>query len=124
MLPSTGEGLSPTRPDRAESPASAAVALAVPVLPALSELAELPELPALPGIPALPSRPLRPARPRPPQRPQPEPSPEDGLAPARPDGVPEPRGCLYALSQPPLMLFLCVIGGLIGAGGAWDLLFL
>jgi hypothetical protein len=36
----------------------------------------------------------------------------------------EPKGCLYALSQPPLMLFLCVIGGLIGAGGAWDLLFL
>lgn len=36
----------------------------------------------------------------------------------------EPKGCLYALSQPPLMLFLCVIGGLIGAGAAWDLLFL
>ncbi|WP_157856346.1 hypothetical protein [Actinacidiphila yeochonensis] len=36
----------------------------------------------------------------------------------------EPRGCLYALSQPPLMLFLCVIGGLIGGGAAWDLLFL
>ncbi|MFI1095799.1 hypothetical protein [Streptomyces sp. NPDC020917] len=38
-------------------------------------------------------------------------------------GQPEPKGCLYALSQPPLMLFLCVIGGLIGAGAAWDLLF-
>lgn len=37
---------------------------------------------------------------------------------------PEAKGCLYALSQPPLMLFLCVIGALIGAGGAWDLLFL
>jgi hypothetical protein len=35
----------------------------------------------------------------------------------------EPKGCLYALSQPPLMLFLCVIGGLIGGGAAWDLLF-
>jgi hypothetical protein len=35
----------------------------------------------------------------------------------------EPKGCLYALSQPPLMLFLCVISGLIGAGAAWDLLF-
>jgi hypothetical protein len=35
----------------------------------------------------------------------------------------QPKGCLYALSQPPLMLFLCVIGGLIGAGAAWDLLF-
>lgn len=39
-------------------------------------------------------------------------------------GAEEPRGCLYALSQPPLMLFLCVIGGLIGGGAAWDLLFL
>jgi hypothetical protein len=28
-----------------------------------------------------------------------------------PAGVEEPKGCLYALSQPPLMLFLCVIGG-------------
>lgn len=35
----------------------------------------------------------------------------------------EPKGCLYALSQPPLMLFLCVVGGLIGGGAAWDLLF-
>ncbi|WP_405579229.1 hypothetical protein [Streptomyces sp. NBC_01190] len=36
----------------------------------------------------------------------------------------EPKGCLYALSQPPLMLFLCLVGGLIGGGAAWDLLFL
>jgi hypothetical protein len=35
----------------------------------------------------------------------------------------EAKGCLYALSQPPLMLSLCVIGGLIGGGAAWDLLF-
>ncbi|HEY5833621.1 hypothetical protein [Streptomyces sp.] len=34
----------------------------------------------------------------------------------------QPKGCLYALSQPPLMLFLSVIGGLIGGGAAWDLL--
>jgi hypothetical protein len=34
----------------------------------------------------------------------------------------QPKGCLYALSQPPLMLFLCVIGGLIGAGAVWDLM--
>lgn len=41
------------------------------------------------------------------------------------DGVPsaEARGCLFALSQPPLMLFLTVIGALIGLGAAWDLLF-
>ncbi|MDX6352474.1 MAG: hypothetical protein QOF84_7264 [Streptomyces sp.] len=33
----------------------------------------------------------------------------------------EPRGCLFALSQPPLMLFLTVIGGLLGAGALYDL---
>jgi hypothetical protein len=52
------------------------------------------------------------------------PAPE---APAPPVGAlvaQEPKGCLYALSQPPLMLFLCVIGALLGAGAAWDLLVL
>jgi hypothetical protein len=39
-------------------------------------------------------------------------------------GEEEPRGCLYALSQPPLMLFLCVIAGLIGSGAIYDLLLL
>ena len=38
--------------------------------------------------------------------------------------VQEPQGCLYALSQPPLMLFLLVIGGLLGLGASYDLLFL
>lgn len=33
----------------------------------------------------------------------------------------EPRGCLFALSQPPLMLFLTVIGGLLGIGALYDL---
>ncbi|WP_431945878.1 hypothetical protein [Actinacidiphila sp. bgisy167] len=33
----------------------------------------------------------------------------------------EPRGCLFALSQPPLMLFLTVIGGLLALGGLYDL---
>ncbi|HEY3480538.1 MAG TPA: hypothetical protein VGL02_16710 [Streptomyces sp.] len=37
-------------------------------------------------------------------------------------GSPEARGCLFALSQPPLMLFLCVIGALLGAGAIYDLL--
>jgi hypothetical protein len=37
---------------------------------------------------------------------------------------PEARGCLYALSQPPLMLFLLVIGGLLGLGAGYDLIFL
>lgn len=32
-----------------------------------------------------------------------------------------PRGCLFALSQPPLMLFLTVIGVLLGIGGLYDL---
>ena len=59
-----------------------------------------------------------------PVRPVPEPTPpEPSAAPARRAAAPEPKGCLYALSQPPLMLFLCVIGGLIGGGAAWDLLF-
>jgi hypothetical protein len=59
----------------------------------------------------------------------PLPAPRQGAAPVQEAAsaaaaADEPKGCLYALSQPPLMLFLCVIGGLIGAGAAWDLLFL
>lgn len=34
---------------------------------------------------------------------------------------PESRGCLFALSQPPLMLFLAVIGALLALCGAHDL---
>lgn len=33
----------------------------------------------------------------------------------------EPKGCLYALSQPPLMLFLAVIAVLLAVTGAHDL---
>ncbi|MER7990680.1 hypothetical protein ABTY53_34610 [Streptomyces noursei] len=33
----------------------------------------------------------------------------------------EPRGCLFALSQPPLMLFLAVIGLLLLLGAVHDL---
>lgn len=44
--------------------------------------------------------------------------------PAPPLPAPEAQGCLYALSQPPLMLFLLVIGGLLGLGAAYDLIFL
>ncbi|MDT0320717.1 hypothetical protein [Streptomyces millisiae] len=32
----------------------------------------------------------------------------------------ERRGCLFALSQPPLMLFLTVIGGLLLIAGVHD----
>lgn len=45
-------------------------------------------------------------------------------APVVPPADPEPRGCLYALSQPPLMLFLSVIATLIGLTGAYDLFLL
>ncbi|HET6855638.1 MAG TPA: hypothetical protein VFH94_00880 [Streptomyces sp.] len=36
----------------------------------------------------------------------------------------EPRGCLFALSQPPLMIFLGVIGSLLLMGAIHDLLLL
>ncbi|WP_169746111.1 hypothetical protein [Streptomyces violens] len=35
--------------------------------------------------------------------------------------APESRGCLFALSQPPLMLFLTVIGVLLLLGAVHDL---
>ncbi|WP_199566855.1 hypothetical protein [Streptomyces triticagri] len=44
-----------------------------------------------------------------------------GQAPAPPS---EQRGCLFALSQPPLMIFLAVIGGLLLLGAAHDLFLL
>ncbi|MET9393998.1 hypothetical protein ABZY20_26920 [Streptomyces sp. NPDC006624] len=36
----------------------------------------------------------------------------------------EPRGCLFALSQPPLMIFLAVIGSLLLMASLHDLLLL
>lgn len=44
----------------------------------------------------------------------------------RPCGPPGPRarGCLYALSQPPLMLFLAVVAGVVFLAAAHDLLLL
>ncbi|MEI5103649.1 hypothetical protein RB200_40580 [Streptomyces sp. PmtG] len=47
--------------------------------------------------------------------------------PARPDGhgtADEPRGCLFALSQPPLMIFLAVIGCLLLMAALHDLFLL
>ncbi|MFD7509356.1 hypothetical protein ACFV5N_08430 [Streptomyces sp. NPDC059853] len=35
-------------------------------------------------------------------------------------GDPEARGCLFALSQPPLILFLTVIGTLLLVAGVYD----
>ncbi|MGW8375800.1 hypothetical protein [Streptomyces sp. ODS28] len=52
--------------------------------------------------------------------------PEPAPAPPAPLPLPDPeaRGCLFALSQPPLMLFLAVIAVLLAVTGAHDLLFL
>ena len=44
--------------------------------------------------------------------------------PPTPPALTEPKGCLYALSQPPLMLFLAVIAILLAVTGAHDLLML
>lgn len=45
-----------------------------------------------------------------------------GEAPASP--AEEPRGCLFALSQPPLMIFLTVIGSLLLMAALHDLFLL
>ncbi|MQY11943.1 hypothetical protein SRB5_20680 [Streptomyces sp. RB5] len=48
---------------------------------------------------------------------------EDSVPPPDTPAAPsEARGCLFALSQPPLMLFLTVVGGLIALTGAHDLI--
>lgn len=106
MLTSPGEPLAPPRPERAEPPVTAAPPLrgpaaARPAAPSVSPTlapASVPSLAPAATPAALSARVSVPA-------------------------ADEPKGCLYALSQPPLMLFLCVISGLIGAGAAWDLLF-
>ena len=97
MLPTSGDSLAPPRPDRAEPPVIAVTAVRQ----------ERYERPAPAPLCALA---LAPAEPVPPE--------DTGLGLAE-----EPKGCLYALSQPPLMLFLCVIASLIGLGAAWDMLF-
>ncbi|CAM5261149.1 hypothetical protein SCYAM73S_05831 [Streptomyces cyaneofuscatus] len=45
-----------------------------------------------------------------------------GEAPAPP--AEEPRGCLFALSQPPLMIFLTVVGSLLLMAALHDLFLL
>ncbi|MFG2626031.1 hypothetical protein [Streptomyces sp. NPDC048473] len=45
-----------------------------------------------------------------------------GDAPATP--AEEPRGCLFALSQPPLMIFLAVVGSLLLMAAVHDLFML
>lgn len=57
--------------------------------------------------------------------PPPTPPARPATAPAASQqGVPESRGCLYALSQPPLMVFLAVIAALLAITGVHDLLLL
>lgn len=55
--------------------------------------------------------------------PQPEPPTEPPMEETPPE-CPQPRGCLFALSQPPLMLFLAVIGALLLLTAVHDLLLL
>ncbi|EDY50799.1 hypothetical protein [Streptomyces clavuligerus] len=47
-----------------------------------------------------------------------------GEAPAHANDPNEPRGCLFALSQPPLMIFLTVIGVLLLMAAVHDLFLL
>ncbi|MER5771215.1 hypothetical protein [Streptomyces sp. NPDC001985] len=47
-----------------------------------------------------------------------------GDAPAPTNEPDEPRGCLFALSQPPLMIFLTVIGVLLLMAAVHDLFLL
>ncbi|MER7517519.1 hypothetical protein [Streptomyces sp. NPDC126499] len=55
----------------------------------------------------------------------PVPAPAPGAVPApAPSEADEPRGCLFALSQPPLMIFLAVIGGLLLMAAVHDLFLL
>ncbi|MCX2182400.1 hypothetical protein KV205_17950 [Streptomyces sp. SKN60] len=49
--------------------------------------------------------------------------PAPGAAPSVPVAE-EPRGCLFALSQPPLMIFLAVIGALLLMAAVHDLFLL
>lgn len=58
--------------------------------------------------------------------PQSDPAPPDerGTAAHERGTADEPRGCLFALSQPPLMIFLAVIGSLLLIASLHDLLLL
>ncbi|MFZ3556200.1 MULTISPECIES: hypothetical protein [unclassified Streptomyces] len=52
-----------------------------------------------------------------------EPTPPEPV-PVRTEERPSQRGCLFALSQPPLMIFLGVIGSLLLLAALHDLLLL
>ncbi|WP_156721520.1 hypothetical protein [Streptomyces apocyni] len=61
--------------------------------------------------------------PAPAPAPAPASAPAPGPAPTSAPSAPasEPRGCLFALSQPPLMIFLGVIGCLLLIAAMYDL---
>ncbi|WP_327293500.1 hypothetical protein [Streptomyces sp. NBC_01198] len=108
MLPTTGDRVAAARPDRAGPtasdvlPAPRSAPAAARVLITEVVITEVPRATTatvpLEALQAL--------------------EPPAAVAPAD-----EPQGCLYALSQPPLMLFLLVIGSLLGLGAAYDLIF-
>jgi hypothetical protein len=122
VLTYPGDDLAPLWPDGAEP--SAALPVALPDTLLVPAPAPAPAVESVPGT--VPAR--RPPRQAEPVR-QPAAVPGRRSAPTgrkqpKPERVfVEPKGCLFALSQPPLMLFLCVIGGLLGGGAVWDLLF-
>lgn len=68
------------------------------------------------NLPADLDEPPHTTAPTPPQPPPPTATPPPTLS--------ESRGCLYALSQPPLMLFLAVIAILLAVTGGHDLFLL
>lgn len=111
MLPTTGDRVAAER-----SPHPLRSAAAPDVLPARRPAPTPRAVPVqLPR--ALPPAPARPGR-------TPAPNGAAVGTGTSPLPAPEAQGCLYALSQPPLMLFLLVVGGLLGLGAAYDLIFL
>ncbi|MER8043939.1 hypothetical protein [Streptomyces sp. NPDC094032] len=53
-----------------------------------------------------------------------DPAPAPTPTASAPEAPEEPRGCLFALSQPPLMIFLAVIGALLLMAALHDLFLL
>lgn len=78
-----------------------------------AELAEPPSAPSAPSAPPAPPAPSAPSVPA-------QPVHVRAALPEAP--LSEQKGCLYALSQPPLMLFLAFIAVLLAVTGAHDLL--
>ncbi|WP_043256565.1 hypothetical protein [Streptomyces sp. Tu6071] len=106
-----------------------AAAVSVPPLPVPSHRAECPGVavpaPRPPSAATTPapvrSAPHAPGRvPAEPDAPAPEEKPE-AVTQGHPTPTGNERGCLFALSQPPLMIFLTVVGLLLLMGAVHDL---